>query len=155
LDSYGLSPVEHLEKCQAMEADGYRLVSISAASIRGELIMASVWHRPLVADDAKEALARRNANAAVAALRMNQTDRVWPLLRHSDDPRLRTWIIHRLSPMGASADNIVKRLDEEPGVVKSSDVEINEIELYSRIAAFQHVKKQKHIQASTRAIRGL
>ena len=37
-------------------------------------------------------------------------------LKQSPDPRLRTWIIHRLSPMGASPETIVKRLNEEPNV---------------------------------------
>jgi formylglycine-generating enzyme required for sulfatase activity len=116
LESHGLSPAEHLLQCQEMQSNGYRLTSISSASINGELVTASVWHRPLIPDDEKEILARRQANAAVAALRMDQGGKVWPLLKHSPDPRLRTWIIHRLSPLGASPDNIVKRLKEEPDV---------------------------------------
>jgi formylglycine-generating enzyme required for sulfatase activity len=68
-------------------------------------------------DEKREKLAKRQANAAVALLRMNQADKVWPLLRRSDqpdDPRLRSYLIHRLSPLGADAAAIVKRLDEEP-----------------------------------------
>ena len=67
-------------------------------------------------EEDKEITARRQANAAVAALRMGETESVWPLLKHSPDPRLRTWIIHRLSPEGASPRVIVKRLEEEPDV---------------------------------------
>ena len=37
-------------------------------------------------DDKREKLAKRQANAAVAMLRMNQADKVWPLLRRSDQP---------------------------------------------------------------------
>ena len=66
------------------------------------------------ADDAKEKLAKRQANAAVALLRMNQPDKVWPLLKHSPDPRVRSYLIHRLGPLGADAGAIVKHLDEEP-----------------------------------------
>ena len=62
----------------------------------------------------KERLAKRQANAAVALLRMNQPEKVWPLLKHSPDPRVRSYLIHRLSPMGADAGAVVKRLDEEP-----------------------------------------
>ncbi len=47
----------------------------------------------------KEILARRQANAAIAALRMGQSDRFWPLLKHTSDPRLRTWVINRFSPL--------------------------------------------------------
>ena len=45
---------------------------------------------------------------------MNQPEKVWPLLKHSPDPRVRSYLIHRLGPLGADAGAIVKRLDEEP-----------------------------------------
>ena len=45
---------------------------------------------------------------------MNQPEKVWPLLKHSPDPRVRSYLIHRLGPLGADAKAIVKRLDEEP-----------------------------------------
>ena len=52
---------------------------------------------------AEEKLAKRQANAAVALLRMNQPAKVWPLLKHSPDPRVRSYLIHRLGPLGADA----------------------------------------------------
>jgi serine/threonine protein kinase/formylglycine-generating enzyme required for sulfatase activity len=67
-------------------------------------------------DAERETLARRQANAAVATLRMGQAEKVWPLLKHSPDPRLRSWIIHRISPMGARPGTIANRLEEEPEV---------------------------------------
>ncbi|MFL5340508.1 MAG: SUMF1/EgtB/PvdO family nonheme iron enzyme, partial [Gemmataceae bacterium] len=71
---------------------------------------------PEANDKAKEALAKRQANAAVALLRMNQPEKVWPLLKRQppDDPRVRSYLIHRLSPLGADAGAIVRHLDEEP-----------------------------------------
>jgi len=65
-------------------------------------------------DDKRERLAKRQANAAVALLRMNQPEKVWPLLKHSPDPRVRSYLIHRLFPLGADPTAIVRRLDEEP-----------------------------------------
>jgi formylglycine-generating enzyme required for sulfatase activity len=65
-------------------------------------------------DEKREKLAKRQANAAVALLRMNQPAKVWPLLKHSPDPRMRSYLIHRLAPLGAEAGAIIKRLDEEP-----------------------------------------
>src|SRR5262249_5174755 len=64
----------------------------------------------------REKLAKRQANAAVALLRLNQPGKVWPLLRRTppDDPRVRSYLIHRLSPLGADAGAILQRLDEEP-----------------------------------------
>ena len=67
-------------------------------------------------DESKEKLAKRQANAAVALLKMNQPEKVWPLLKHSPDPRVRSYLIHRFGPLGADAKAIVKRLDEEPDI---------------------------------------
>ncbi len=71
---------------------------------------------PDAQDDAKETLAKRQANAAVALLRMNRPVKVWPLLQHSPDPRVRSYLIHRLGPLGADAGAIVKQLDGESDV---------------------------------------
>jgi formylglycine-generating enzyme required for sulfatase activity len=71
---------------------------------------------PNAMDDARENLAKRQANAAVALLRMNQPAKVWPLFKHSSDPRVRSYLIHRLHLLGADAKAVVKRLDAEPNV---------------------------------------
>jgi formylglycine-generating enzyme required for sulfatase activity len=68
------------------------------------------------AEEARERLAKRQANASVALLRMDRAAEVWPLLGHSPDPRVRSYLIHRLSPMGADARTVVQRLEEEPDV---------------------------------------
>jgi formylglycine-generating enzyme required for sulfatase activity len=50
---------------------------------------------------------------------MNQAEKLWPLLRRSDrpeDPRLRSYLIHRLASLGADAGVLIKRLDEEADV---------------------------------------
>jgi formylglycine-generating enzyme required for sulfatase activity len=67
-------------------------------------------------DENRETLAKRQANAAVALLRMNQSEKVWPLLKHSPDPRVRSYLIHRLSPLGADARAILKRFNEESDI---------------------------------------
>jgi formylglycine-generating enzyme required for sulfatase activity len=67
-------------------------------------------------DENREKLAKRQANAAVALLKMQQPAKVWPLLKRTppDDPRVRSYLIHRLSPLGADAGAIIGRLQEEP-----------------------------------------
>jgi formylglycine-generating enzyme required for sulfatase activity len=65
-------------------------------------------------DDKRDTLAKRQAAAAVALLRLGQPEKVWPLLKHSPDPRVRSYFIHRLFPLGADPEAIVRRLDEEP-----------------------------------------
>jgi eukaryotic-like serine/threonine-protein kinase len=66
-------------------------------------------------DDRREQLAKRQVNAAAALLRLGQPEKVWPLLKRTppDDPRVRSYLIHRLGPLGADVGAILKRLDEE------------------------------------------
>jgi serine/threonine protein kinase len=67
-------------------------------------------------DERREKLAKRQVNAAVALLRMKQPEKVWPLLKHNPDPRVRSYLIHRFCPFGIDAETIVQRLDEEPDI---------------------------------------
>jgi hypothetical protein len=46
---------------------------------------------------AKDALASRQAAAAIALAALGQPEQLWPLLRHRSDPRLRTVLIERLA----------------------------------------------------------
>ena len=52
-------------------------------------------------ETAKDRLAERQARAAIALVRLGKAEEVWPLLRHSADPRLRSFIVNWLSPLGA------------------------------------------------------
>jgi formylglycine-generating enzyme required for sulfatase activity len=50
---------------------------------------------------------------------MNQPAKVWPLLQRQpnpDDPRVRSYLIHRWGPLGAAASALVQRLADEPDV---------------------------------------
>ncbi len=74
---------------------------------------------PLPADaeeELKEKHAKRQANAGAALFRLGHTARVWPLLRHSPDPRVRSYLFHRLGPLGAHPQGIIQRLNAEPDV---------------------------------------
>jgi eukaryotic-like serine/threonine-protein kinase len=79
------------------------------------ILTSEVDHKlpPETKDSAKNKLARRQANAAVALLKMNKSEKVWPLLKHTIDPRVRSYLIHRLAPLGAKAGVIISHLDEE------------------------------------------
>lgn len=115
---HGLTPPEHLRRCHELISRGYRPISIGALKISAgaPIVTASAWRRPIVPDDARESLAKRQANAAMALLRMGQADQAWPLLRSSPDPRVRSWIIHRLHLTGASRSSIVDQLAREEDV---------------------------------------
>jgi formylglycine-generating enzyme required for sulfatase activity len=78
-------------------------------------VTVSAWHRPLPSEDEKEQLARRQANAATVLLEAGQAERLWPLLRHRPDPRVRSRLIHVIKP-GTDLTPLVKRLSQEPDV---------------------------------------
>src|SRR5207249_802232 len=61
-------------------------------------------------------LAKRQANAAVALLKMDHPAKVWPLLRHSPDSRARSYMVHRLGPEEADPLVLIKRLGVEPDI---------------------------------------
>jgi formylglycine-generating enzyme required for sulfatase activity len=67
-------------------------------------------------ESTKEQLANRQANAAVALLRMGRPAKVWPLLKHSPDPRVRSYLIDRIRPRGADAVAIIEQLQDERDV---------------------------------------
>jgi serine/threonine protein kinase/formylglycine-generating enzyme required for sulfatase activity len=67
-------------------------------------------------DERREKLAKRQVNAAAALLKMNQPARAWPVLKHGPDPRARSYLVHRLYPLGVDPASLTKRLDEEPDV---------------------------------------
>src|SRR5262249_47749358 len=113
---FGLDPTAHLQKCRERAAQGYRMVALSVArtSPGGPPIAASVWHRPVITEETKDRLDERQARAAIALLRMEKTEDVLPLLRHSADPRLRSFIVNWLSLLGADPNTIATQLDRLP-----------------------------------------
>jgi formylglycine-generating enzyme required for sulfatase activity len=76
-------------------------------------VTASVWHRPVIVEEVKDRLAQRQARAAVALVRLEEAEEVWPLLRHSPDPRLRGFIINWLNLLGADPRAVAAALDQQ------------------------------------------
>ncbi len=111
--TYGLDPAAQARKCRELIDQGYRPVSWSASqtATEGPPVTASVWHRPVIAEEVRDRLAERQARAAVALVRMDKAAELWPLLRHSADPRLRSFIINWLNPLGADPKLIAAELD--------------------------------------------
>jgi formylglycine-generating enzyme required for sulfatase activity len=72
--------------------------------------------KPNAPAEAKLVLVKRQANVAVALLVMGRGDKVWPLLRHSPDPTLRSFLIERLGPGGVAPKDLTARLGHEPEV---------------------------------------
>ncbi|MFI5460669.1 MAG: SUMF1/EgtB/PvdO family nonheme iron enzyme [Isosphaerales bacterium] len=109
----GLAPAEQRKRADALIAERYRPVAFSVAQPRpgGPLVAVSVWHRPMVSEDQKDSQAERQARAAVGLVRLNKADAVWPLLRYSPDPRLRSFIINDLNPLAAEPASIISEID--------------------------------------------
>ena len=63
---------------------------------------------PSRVEAAKDRLAERQARAAVALVRMGKGEDVWPRLRHSRDPRLRSFIVNWLKPLGVEAHAVAE-----------------------------------------------
>ncbi len=62
-------------------------------------------------EQTKDELAERQARAGVALIRLGKAEEVWPLLRHSADPRLRSLLVNWLNPLRADAKTIVAEVD--------------------------------------------
>lgn len=110
---HGLGPAEQLAQARQLIAKGFRPACFAGIGIDGNIVTASVWQRPLIAQDVKEELAKRQANAAVALLKMKQTEAVWPYLAHRPDPRGRTYLLHRLAPLGVDPEVLIAKLEDD------------------------------------------
>ncbi len=75
-----------------------------------------VLHRPIIPDASKEKLALEQAAAATALLRLNAQVKVWPLFRDEPDPRLRSYVQHRLATYGVDPQSLFKQLQQESDV---------------------------------------
>lgn len=71
---------------------------------------------PTTSEDQKELLAMRQANAAVALLRLGAPQRVWPILKQSPEPRARGYLIHWFNSRGGDPQKMIERLDAESDV---------------------------------------
>jgi formylglycine-generating enzyme required for sulfatase activity/tRNA A-37 threonylcarbamoyl transferase component Bud32 len=67
-------------------------------------------------EQTKERLAKRQVNAMVALLRLGRPEKLRQMLMHRPDPRARTYLIHRLGPLGVLPDILVRHLENEPNV---------------------------------------
>ena len=119
MTSIGLDPAAQLVRCRELASQGYRPVATAVARTSWDcpLVTASIWHRPVISEETKDQLAERQARAAVAVMRLGKSEAIFTLLRHSADPRLRSFIVNWLNPLGADPKLIVAELDQiDPNV---------------------------------------
>src|SRR5204863_5967918 len=71
---------------------------------------------PGLSEEESDRLARRQARAAVLLVQLGDADRVWPLLRYSSEPILRSYLLHDLGRRGTEAAILISRLQTETDV---------------------------------------
>ncbi|MFP6766226.1 MAG: tetratricopeptide repeat protein, partial [Planctomycetaceae bacterium] len=118
------------EQLKPLLAQGYRPFAIAVSSGKvlssesggtdqgntGLATASIVLHRPLIPDVDKEQLALQKAAAATALLRLNAAERVWPLFQHQADPRLCSYLLHRLASFDVDPDSLLTQLNSESEV---------------------------------------
>src|SRR5262249_41150019 len=80
----------------------------------------SPLEKRLIAEDGRGAtavaLAKGKANVAAALLALRRGESVWPLLVHTPDPTIRSYLIERISASGVDPKLLKIRLEEEQGI---------------------------------------
>ncbi len=77
---------------------------------------------PEVSEDVKDQRAKRQARAAVALIRLGNGEEVFPLLRHRSDPRLRSFILNWLYPLGADSTVLAAELKRADSITAAQRV---------------------------------
>jgi formylglycine-generating enzyme required for sulfatase activity len=66
--------------------------------------------------DDRNALAKKQASIGMALMVLGKGEKVWPLLKYSPDPTLRSYLIERLGPGGVDPKVLTAHLEEEQEV---------------------------------------
>jgi formylglycine-generating enzyme required for sulfatase activity len=61
----------------------------------------------------RQARAREKAQAAAALLQLGDSERVWPLFRHSEDDTFRSYLIHSCAPLGVDPTILAHYLERD------------------------------------------
>jgi len=106
-----------------MDADakqfGVLLPALQAHSEKAARLLEDEVGRQVAADakeQERQSLASRQANAAAALLRLNQSEKAWQVFQHCPNPTARSYLIHRVSPAGVDPKVILTRLDRDRDV---------------------------------------
>jgi eukaryotic-like serine/threonine-protein kinase len=62
-------------------------------------------------DSDRDAMSQRQARAAIALIRLGHASEIWPLLRHSPAPHLRSYLINWFAPLGVDSGQIAEELE--------------------------------------------
>lgn len=110
---------------ESAESSEYRAVFDVLSDYREPVIEAAKRELNAAASGGSEAdsegPAKRQANATIALVRLGCPEKLWPLLRSSPTPYLRTVLIHRLAPCGVDGNMLLEglKVEEDPSVLQA------------------------------------
>jgi len=109
---------EHLAWSRELTQQGFRPCSWSVFvdDLGAHVDAASVWHRPVIQEAARDALAQRQGNAAAALWRLRRSAPVIELLANQTEPRVRSEFVRHAAPLGVSAESLAAALLNETNV---------------------------------------
>ena len=111
-------PVRLFELICDATPDQFRTIFPSIARHRqraialAESLIGKTWAKS-ESEHVKEQIARRKSNACTLLYRLDVTNPIWPILEHSDDPRLRSYFIHGLAARDATPKALVDQFGKE------------------------------------------
>ena len=108
------SMAEQRKRAAELARQNYRPISISVVNDADGPIAASVWQRPVVRVEEQNRIARRHANAAVALFKLGEAESMWSMLRHTPEPRIRSYLINQIAEMEVDPLLLLDRLSNEP-----------------------------------------
>lgn len=115
---HGLDLDQRRQRCQELASRNFRPTSISVCFEGSGMPYAAamVWQAPAIPETEKDALAKRQAQAAVILFQLGKSQPVWDLLQHRPDPRLRAYLMHRLSQLHSYPRILAARVETESDV---------------------------------------
>ena len=108
-DFFGIAQRQEAKTLQFLQAEIAKKATIPDSDKDSEMV--------------KDRLAERQARAAITLLRMGKAGEIMPLLRHSADPRLKSFIVNWLHPLGADPKILAAELERLPATAQPTPAE--------------------------------
>src|SRR5262249_15746237 len=116
--------VRHLTEANAGEFTAYFAMLTDSKEATAELEKVLELHVPVKAkQEEREALARQQAQVAIALRRRNAPERVWRLFRQGQDATCRTYLIHNCAALGVDPKILSDRILEQCRKLDSSELQ--------------------------------
>jgi formylglycine-generating enzyme required for sulfatase activity len=108
---------------------------------------------PDVKPEIRDQFWKRQANAAVCLFGLGEAEAVWPLLKHSPNPSLKSLIIDRLGCLGADYRPLIHRLNEEsdPSIRQALILALGDLTSTQKLSNQERTQLLDHLAALYRS----